>query len=508
MGAVERRKFIQLTGLGSIPLFFGACSIPEIEEVYDVAVDSNRLRGHVLREQLGKPVAATFENELLVIGGGVAGVAAYVKAQQEGKDVALLETNSYLGGSAGGGNFKSARFAKGAHYDLIYPSYYGKEALDLLQKAHVIEQNEFTSEYHFVDAQYLIDPKKESTCIRFGKRVHEPLSDFDELPIFEKLLQPYLGKMPMPTRLIPQELHALNNLDFHTWLMEQHAFSDELIRAVDYQMVDDWGGTSKEVSAIAGIHYYMCRDYSQSPELLSPPEGNLYFVEKLLGLSGYQNIHLNTLAAHIQETENGFEVKAYNFEKDQVELFKVKQIVYAGQKHSLQYVFPKVHRPELMANASAWVSINFVYPRPKEKVKNVFWQNDFIGENKNFMGFSDSRAQFDYIEKYDVLTAYYCFAPNEREKLIDFEKDPSEIIEQTIVYLKESLGENYPKKLKYVNVNILGHAMPLPKPGYLLNDWNQNRPIQNFTYAGVDTGNLPLFFEALDSGIQAVKALV
>ncbi|MDX1445795.1 hypothetical protein, partial [Lishizhenia sp.] len=68
---MERRKFIQLTGLGSIPLIFGACSIPEMEEGYDVAVDSNRLRGHVLREQLSIPVAATFENELLVIGGGV-----------------------------------------------------------------------------------------------------------------------------------------------------------------------------------------------------------------------------------------------------------------------------------------------------------------------------------------------------------------------------------------------------------------------------------------------------
>lgn len=421
--------------------------------------------------------------------------------------MALVETNAYLGGSAGGGNFESARFAKGAHYDLIYPNYYGKEALELLQKAGVISYNEFTETYHYVDVHYLIDSKKESTCYRKGERVHEPLSGFADLEKFEELLKPFAGEMPMPTRLIKPKFHYLNEVDFQTWLLEQHAFSKDFLQAVDYQMLDDWGGTTKDVSALAGIHYYMCRDYSLSPELMSPPEGNLYFVEKLLGLSNYQNIYLNTLAARIDEDESGFVVKVYDFEKERLCVIKAKHIVYAGQKHSLQYVFPKAHRTDLLAEASAWISINFVYEKAKEKTENVFWQNDFMGENQNFMGFSDSRAQFDFIEKYDVLTAYYCFSPKKREKLIDFEQDPKGIIEETIGYLKESLGENYPSSLRYVNVNVLGHAMPLPKPGYLFNDWNANRPLQNFTYAGVDTGNLPLFFEALDSGIQAVKGL-
>lgn len=58
-----------------------------------------------------------------------------------------------------------------------------------------------------------------------------------------------------------------------------------------------------------------------------------------------------------------------------------------------------------------------------------------------------------------------------------------------------------------VNVNLLGHAMPVPKPGYLKQDWNIDRPLENFTYAGCDTGKLPLFFEAVTSGLEAVESL-
>ena len=48
-------------------------------------------------------------------------------------------------------------------------------------------------------------------------------------------------------------------------------------------MVDDYGSTADQVSALAGVHYYACRPYyTESVELFSPPQGNAYFVQKLL----------------------------------------------------------------------------------------------------------------------------------------------------------------------------------------------------------------------------------
>jgi hypothetical protein len=48
--------------------------------------------------------------------------------------------------------------------------------------------------------------------------------------------------------------------------------------------------------------------------------------------------------------------------------------------------------------------------------------------------------------------------------------------------------------------------MPIPQPGYL----TKKRTLfkDNLAFADVDTGRLPLMFDALDSGIQAAKKLI
>ena len=49
--------------------------------------------------------------------------------------------------------------------------------------------------------------------------------------------------------------------------------------------------------------------------------------------------------------------------------------------------------------------------------------------------------------------------------------------------------------------------MPIPKPEYLsFKDVPSHS--SNIIFAGVDTGRLPLFYEACDSGIQAGKKLL
>lgn len=49
--------------------------------------------------------------------------------------------------------------------------------------------------------------------------------------------------------------------------------------------------------------------------------------------------------------------------------------------------------------------------------------------------------------------------------------------------------------------------MPIPKVNYLFDDQNRYRSEPGLVYAGVDNSRLPLLFEAMDSGIQAVKLL-
>jgi hypothetical protein len=59
--------------------------------------------------------------------------------------------------------------------------------------------------------------------------------------------------------------------------------------------------------------------------------------------------------------------------------------------------------------------------------------------------------------------------------------------------------------IQHAYIKLLGHAMPIPVPGYL----TKKRTLINdgLAFAGSDSGNLPLMFDSLDSGIQAAKSI-
>lgn len=500
---MDRKTFIRIAGLGSIPLFFNGCFVQQNQTAYSVQIDSNRASGHLTREALlSYPVSKEYY-DTIVIGAGISGIAAYSKLK--GTNAALFDMNTFLGGTAGGGNFNSARFARGAHYDIIYPSNYGKETLDFLKASNIIVFDELNNSYHYKDSEFLIDSENESTCLRFGKRVLDPLSELKELPVFMRLLEPFKGKMVMPTKQIDEKFDYLNQITFKAWLNDQSEFSDLFYAALDYQMRDDWGAPSSEVSALAGIHYYMCRTYENDLELISPPEGNQYFVEKMLANTNYSSIHLQHLCHSIKKEGNQFIAEIIDLENKTVKQVACDKLIYSGNKHALKYIFPEANRAGLIPKYSAWISLNLVFE--KFKSRTGFWQNDMITEDGTFLGFSDSRAQFDFVEEFDVLTAYYCFSPEQRGLLVEIEGDPQRIIEKTIAYIEESFGYEVKSKLKMVNLNLMGHAMPVPEVNYLKQDWNDDRKFENFVYAGCDTGNLPLFFEAVSSGLKAVDAL-
>ena len=89
--------------------------------------------------------------------------------------------------------------------------------------------------------------------------------------------------------------------------------------------------------------------------------------------------------------------------------------------------------------------------------------------------------------------------------LIESRKDT--FIDQTLTHLEKYYNRSLKNQIEKVFVKQMGHAMPIPKPGYLFQDANTSRSNPNLVYAGVDNGRLPLLFEAIDSGIMAVSGL-
>ena len=138
-----------------------------------------------------------------------------------------------------------------------------------------------------------------------------------------------------------------------------------------------------------------------------------------------------------------------------------------------------------------------------EKLENSKRQNDFLSPDGTFLGFVDSKQQNSTANR--VLTAYYCFPDIHHYVVKNFEESAKDLVHETIAKMSTYYKTDISKFVKQAFVKLLGHAMPIPQPGYLTKQRTLYK--DNLSFAGVDSGRLPLMFDAMDSGIQAVKKI-
>ncbi|MGH1339856.1 MAG: FAD-dependent oxidoreductase [Aureispira sp.] len=471
----------------------------EIEILSDAAV------GHILRESQQYPKGVTKQTDYLIVGGGIAGLSAAYELRDQ--DFLLCELSERLGGSSSANTHRDQYFAQGAHYDLAYPAYYGKDLLKVLFDLDIIDYNRTLETWQFVDRQYLIPAAQESITFDAGVFRKDVLPEGESRAELKALLLPFVGKMLMPTPEIAAEFHYLNNITFAAYLAENNITDPALLKAIDYAMRDDWGAPSTVVSALAGVHYYTCRPYfEQEPELLSPPQGNAYFAQRFISRMPQERLLTQQLVQKIVKNEEGFEVTIVNVKAKEQWTVQTKKIVYAAHKHALKFIYPTAYTLFQENKYSPWVTINVVLKTPPP-TKKMYWQNEYLSGATSFMGFVDSAAQFQPRTTRRTLTAYYCLTPEERNTLLAISEQAPALVEQTIGYLEEVLKEALRPQIEKVYIKVMGHAMPIPTPHFLLKDPNINALETGIAYAGVDVGRLPLFFEAADSGLQAARAL-
>ena len=140
----------------------------------------------------------------------------------------------------------------------------------------------------------------------------------------------------------------------------------------------------------------------------------------------------------------------------------------------------------------------------RQKPNNFgYWQNEYLDSESGFLGFIDSSIQYQgNLKGLHCLTGYYCLKPEHRSKLLTVEDHKDRIVNKTLTYIHSMVKEPIDPEAAFIHV--MGHAMPIPTPHYLFKSYPET---DNFKFSGVDTGRLPLLFEAIDSGIVAAKSL-
>ena len=503
---MNRRTFIKLSSLALAGILTQPCdstSDKSNPQAYEISIKSDMRAGHLILDSAALPTGNTFSADYLIAGGGISGLSA--ACQLRDRDFILCELSTQLGGTSASESHAGEVFSQGAHYELAYPNYYGSETLNFLEELGVIRYNKLVEAWNFVDRQYLIDADREGQTLTSDGLREELLEPGQLKTDFLELVLPYLGEMKLPTRIIREDLWSLDEISFLDFLERTLRLTPSFKQGVDYQMRDDYGAGAETVSALAGIHYYACRPYyTQSVQLFSPPEGNTYFVNKMAAVLPGDKIKTNHLVRRVQRVENGFEVTVINIENARIDRYLARNVIYAGGKHALKYVFPPDAHLFQDNIYAPWLVLNIVL---KENLRaEAFWQNEFLSQDATFMGFVDSASQLRVGDS-RVFTAYYCFQPNQRLYLANIRHNAQEIVHKTVETIDLFFNRKVSSLVDRVFIKVLGHAMPVPKPHYLFRDKNPRRSEPNLVYAGVDNSRLPLLFEALDSGIQAVKEL-
>ena len=496
---MKRRDFIKKSAItASLPFWLQSCQLSSWRNEFPIFVHSDYQSGHLAIKGKDWPKVPAISTETLIVGGGMAGLSAAYQLRDQ--DTLLLEVSDRFGGTSAAKSHEQISFAQGAHYDLAYPEYYGQEVLQILEELNIIQYESWHKAWNFVDKQHLIPYARRQTCYDHGKRRTEVIEDRFLRHQFHQIMDEYEGKMPLPTRLISEELHHLNDITFHDFLKDKMDITPAFKRQVSYHMMDDYGGNMNQVSALAGIHYFKCRPYQSQPmDLLSPSQGNDYFVQKILAELSPAKVKHSHLVHRIEKTGEGFTVHALDTLNQHSLTINCDQLIYAGQKHALRYIHPADY-PLFEQNEQApWMVINFI---TKAKHGNYgFWQNEFLGDNEQFLGFIDSSAQSrEDLNGKRILTAYYCLKPEDRNYLTTIDKNKKRIVTETLEKIELMLEESL--EIESAHINVMGHAMPIPKPGFLFNTPKSNSGIR---HAGVDYGRLPLLFEAMDSGIVAAQ---
>lgn len=503
---MNRRNFLfQASSLALLPLV--NCVGLEKKTGFSITVHNDMHTGHSLFAQPPQKSDKVHKTAVLIVGGGIAGLSAAVAVGKD-KDFLICELSDRWGGTSSALAYQDLRIAQGAHYELQYPAHFDDELLGFWENLGVISYNNTTAHWEFEDDKYVIAGDKEGRTWNGTAYREDVLPNTHESGDFlAHIAHRFLGKIKLPTRLIATELHYLNTISFQDYLKKNFpTASAELLRAIDYQMLDDYGGTSAQVSALAGVYYYGARPYTAEENVVfSPPQGNYYFVEKLLAKLPTEACLLNRIVYRILPTQKHIQVEVLNTKTQVIETIHAQSVIYAGQKHALKHIFPKDYALFQGINRAPWLVVNVVLKKPLDKP--IFWQNEVVKDNMAFLGFVNSIAQG---EGRQVLSAYFCFKPEERQNLADVENQKTYWANYTLREIANyyAMPENALKEqVEAVFIQVMGHAMAIPSPNFLWRNFNNNRANSHIIYAGADIGRLPLMLEACDSGLEAVKTL-
>ena len=310
--------------------------------------------------------------QALIVGGGIGGLSVAWKLAKSGfKDFLLFELETTPGGNSRAGRNDVSAYPLSAHY-LPLPPPEATAVRELLAELGVLEGDPRALKPRY-DERYLCATPQErlyrNGWWQDGLLPQHGLSAAEQAQYhrFHDLMESFKQRrdggrrafaLPMARSSRAADLMALDTITMRDWLLAQGLDSPHLHWYVDYACRDDYGTSSADVSAWAGIHYFACRTGEAQDvvgdTVLTSPGGNAWLAEGLarsIRERAGERVMTGALAFRVAEVGNRMQIDLWRPAEQKVVRVLADQLIWAAPLFMVPYVFAGNERLAIAARS-------------------------------------------------------------------------------------------------------------------------------------------------------------
>lgn len=531
---ISRRKFIS-TGVGLV----GAASLSSVitscephRTISGTLSGPNSALGHRLREGNFSAPIETVERDIVIIGGGIAGLSAARQLSSVGADYLMLEMENAVGGNSSFGRNSVSSYPLGAHY-LTLPGVHDPELIKFLEECNVItgydKGKPVYNEYHLC-----FDPKERlyiHNQWQEGLVPHQgvPPKDTDEINRFHSMMEQYKERIgadgkeafciPLNACSSDPEFLRLDKISFAQFLKDLNYQSPFLLWYVNYCCADDFGATIDNTSAWAGIHYFACHKgvaaNAPSDSILTWPEGNGWLVTQLKKVSETNTLS-HVLVHSVKPHQRNVEIDYFDAQQNVSKRIKAEKVIIATPQFISQRILSPYIDRELNYQSfeyAPWMVANLTLTGnwDTKRGERLSWDNVIYGSSS--LGYVNANHQ--QVEQHSdkkVITYYSPLIANQpaHERKLAYSKGYKDWYNHILKDLQIPHRE-IESQLQSLDVWIWGHGMIRPSVGFITGRDRQQalKDIEGrILFAHSDLSGISIFEEAFFHGTQAAKKVL